>query len=719
MIKLFFFLLGAAGDLEFEGVELRHPYHIPSEELSAQFDEESSYRLELTCLDTYTLVSNPNLMGYMGYAAVPGAEHMFRSSLNRTIEYAKITDCKTINVLVGCPRTSPLVQFILDYNPDVSHEEFEVAFLRFVGAMHPSFKGNYTELVSPNYTPSRQCCDAWEILLPKNLLSQIPATCSEMTGRLAVVKKIILHTLVKNIQEASALVAKELGPTAYLTLEFHSDAMVIPSVFSSYRSSSKKQKKNTSNSVLTSLTNYYLTSIFHVIEALVKANVTNCGTIFDTFHMYQTHGSLQSIFTTLSPIVRHVQLSNISTCKIRYASPTSSVSSPSSSENHQASEGKELEEANKTGLGLPPLAVAKTAPVVKDVVAVASEFVCRSPPGYGDLNLFRFMSFLDDIKYSGWTTLAYVPSLSSPEFESTSVSKKKLHPLFLLAKQLSESSDSAHTAFTKATSALKTSDQQALLEALGANGVKQKSKSKKNDDIILTNLSLKDWYPSFRQRRHLSAGTLFACSGKQGRGYILLALDAKRGAWGPFYGRPDRTDADIETTAMRETTEESLGVLTSGNTLLLALKTPEYRRVFPGSHLFMVNLGVTSAVERETVVERFLMEKTRRNELDKSQQEVEKIAWFDVNEFYKVLVQGKKGDIPKLRKFFKSILISGMTSDVAIQNFFRKMPLEIAPLTELLRTQQQQYLQNSQGSVTSPPSNSSQSYSLRSVSSPM
>ncbi len=96
-----------------------------------------------------------------------------------------------------------------------------------------------------------------------------------------------------------------------------------------------------------------------------------------------------------------------------------------------------------------------------------------------------------------------------------------------------------------------------------------------------TRAGLRPWFPSYQRKRHGSAGILFVSSGKNGKPYLLLGQSHKSGhAYGLFWGRPDKADKDQEWTAVREASEETLGVIATPNLLYSALKNEGYVAIY-------------------------------------------------------------------------------------------------------------------------------------------
>uniref|UniRef100_A0A0A9W7E9 Uncharacterized protein n=1 Tax=Lygus hesperus TaxID=30085 RepID=A0A0A9W7E9_LYGHE len=154
----------------------------------------------------------------------------------------------------------------------------------------------------------------------------------------------------------------------------------------------------------------------------------------------------------------------------------------------------------------------------------------------------------------------------------------------------------------------------------------------------------------------LSAGILYICNDKDGAPYILLALDKKREEWGPLYGRPDDDDIDLEWTAVRESDEESLGVLVDRHILYKVLKNPQYRLRVQNSGLFVVSFGTISNDERQLFVKQFEKELDFRREqstLTKSESEVTRIMWVDIHKLITNMRKGKSLKGIKLRSHFE------------------------------------------------------------------
>lgn len=167
-----------------------------------------------------------------------------------------------------------------------------------------------------------------------------------------------------------------------------------------------------------------------------------------------------------------------------------------------------------------------------------------------------------------------------------------------------------------------------------------------------TKQNLNPWFASFQRKRHGSAGVLVACLGKQGKPYLLLGEDHKKGhLWGPFWGRPDKTDKGVEHTAVRETVEESLGVLAHPSVLYNALKHVDFHVKLPSGALFLVTLGVMSESEREAVVDKYRAARDQQAALSKYQREMTDVRWVDATELLRTLVLKKK---PQVRMIVKS-----------------------------------------------------------------
>lgn len=747
-------------------------------------DESCSNRLELTCIDTHTGVTAPQRVGFMGYAAIPGAEHMFDLSLSRSIAYARATGCKTINILAGCPGSSPIIQQAIHayiINQDVGYVSQHIK--TYLQSTHPShaavFSASQTlpaardSQTSQNplppaslafdhaYTSSSAVEAAWSRLIPSHMLNQHPATCGSLSGLSAILKQMILSTLVRNLREASRRILSELDDSVFMVLEPNSDVIDVFSPFSSstYVGSGSSEYKDadfpnlsrlpcppSSVAEVAGLLSYALPSFFHVIEALVSADVSNCGVIFDTFHVYRIHGPLHELFSSLFSLIRHVTLSNVS---------YSQVLLPSRELSGALSPGQTTEV--KSSLNSPPGSSTIVSPTTGDASKsfgspstssfqlAPVQFAYRSSLESGVINMASFLTLMQSMGYVGWSSLTFTPetpldggvgTLGSSSFSlsrhqhniAVTGRVSQFHSDLALSLSVNPGSAAAHT-MANYLNHVSTWLRDASRLPPRPDKSKNKDKEKEKDP---TAAALQTWYLTTRLRRFLSAGTLFACNGKQGKSYVLLGLDAKRHAWGPFFGRPDREDPSPEATAVRETTEESLGVLLSGNTLLAALTHSAFRLVFPASQLFMVNLGVMTASERDAVTQRFAAERDRRKKLEKSEQEVEEIQWFDASEFYKGLVLGKKATVPKLRKFFRSIFVKGMVEDPVIRDFVNKQPLRLLPVTELIKVMQQQQQQQQQAQIQSSgqsptqgqgqgqgQTQAPQSLGIRSVSSPM
>ena len=85
---------------------MSQPYDLPISELVALLTNEETVgtdALDCAMIETHLMHSSSSRPGYMGYAAVPGAEEAFDRSLTNTFAYARALNCKTISVLVGVP----------------------------------------------------------------------------------------------------------------------------------------------------------------------------------------------------------------------------------------------------------------------------------------------------------------------------------------------------------------------------------------------------------------------------------------------------------------------------------------------------------------------------------------------------------------------------------------------------------------------------------------
>jgi hydroxypyruvate isomerase len=214
--------------------------------------------------------------------------------------------------------------------------------------------------------------------------------------------------------------------------------------------------------------NTYLSTLFRLLRVLVFCSSDNIGILYDTAAIYQQHGNIITLFERLSPLIRHLKVSNI----------------------------------------------------------------------HPELDNTILFNAIHQLNYIGWVTLDF--SMSN----MTIPTKKVLYP----------------------------------------------------------------WFPHYLRRRNGSAGVLFMCRGKQGKVYVLLGQELKHGskAVGPFWGRPDKTDLDIEMTAVRETIEESLGCVVNNPTVLYsALKNRGFFYKCPRINLYLVNIGVLGVKERNDVANRY------------------------------------------------------------------------------------------------------------------
>lgn len=156
-----------------------------------------------------------------------------------------------------------------------------------------------------------------------------------------------------------------------------------------------------------------------------------------------------------------------------------------------------------------------------------------------------------------------------------------------------------------------------------------------------------------------SAGILYVCTGKKDIPYILLGQDRKRKKWGPFYGRPDRNDKDIEWTAVRESEEESLGIFIDTNLLYYMLKNDKCHLRINNSGLFIINMGILDSDNRNRFIIQFQKELSLRkhdNTLTKPQNEILKIDWFNVHTIISNLNKGKFHKALILRSHFQKNL---------------------------------------------------------------
>lgn len=84
-----------ARELGFKAVECQFPYDVPMEKLRSR---------KLDCNVEHVLINSyPGKLstGELGFAAKPGCEAEFLSSLETTIKYAKALDCKKVHVMAG------------------------------------------------------------------------------------------------------------------------------------------------------------------------------------------------------------------------------------------------------------------------------------------------------------------------------------------------------------------------------------------------------------------------------------------------------------------------------------------------------------------------------------------------------------------------------------------------------------------------------------------
>ena len=178
--------------------------------------------------------------------------------------------------------------------------------------------------------------------------------------------------------------------------------------------------------------------------------------------------------------------------------------------------------------------------------------------------------------------------------------------------------------------------------------------------------------------------------GKQGRPYALLGQDHKKGnPWGPFWGRPDKDDRDAEWTAVRETLEESLGVIGDATLLYSALKNEGFHYKLGTVNLFLVHLGVMGVRERDAIVERYAQARDASlSKLTRCEAEVLAVQWVDMSDMYKQLMKGKgeKSDTVKLRGFFRRELVRAMEVDPVMQGFCEKQGIALRPLSELVQS---------------------------------
>lgn len=85
----------AAGNAGFDGVEILFPYEVPAADIRTALEDA---RLPLALVNTPV----PDWKkGGRGFAALPGAEHLFRATFEEALDYARSTGAETVHVMSG------------------------------------------------------------------------------------------------------------------------------------------------------------------------------------------------------------------------------------------------------------------------------------------------------------------------------------------------------------------------------------------------------------------------------------------------------------------------------------------------------------------------------------------------------------------------------------------------------------------------------------------
>ncbi|KAJ8674984.1 hypothetical protein QAD02_010770 [Eretmocerus hayati] len=128
-----------AKDAGFKAVESGFPLGFSVQQV---VEAKKKAGIEQALINVYT---GDTLKGELGFAAIPGKEKEFESSIDLTIEYAKALDCKKIHVMAGRVE-NPTAANDAAYEKSLRHAATKFASEGIIGVIEP-----INNITVPNY----------------------------------------------------------------------------------------------------------------------------------------------------------------------------------------------------------------------------------------------------------------------------------------------------------------------------------------------------------------------------------------------------------------------------------------------------------------------------------------------------------------------------------------------------------------------------------------
>jgi hydroxypyruvate isomerase len=710
----------AAASNGFEAVEIDQPYDTPIPELESLMSNDEAGGtddLECVCIGTHLPHTSPSRPGYMGFAAVPGAEQAFDQSLTKTFAYARALRCKNINVLCGVPQAGlpaaasaaaarPLG---LSVSPSHPHAGLNTRPGSHGGDSSPDSPIGADASPAPGMRSTAGTVDEDATIAPAagspifsgaatSLTSPGPSAAAAGAGGSAAAATPVVHGTLHYSASGvaphaaagaapAAAVSAPVSPASAAAAAADSAAVAVSAaaaagagtgVFSPPAAGLALSPPGAASAASAGALSPVASTSTAAAAAAARIEAGDAKTRQLLRHLLPPH---------LAALLKAAHTAALSPCQRALTGDTAAsaaaVAAAAAFAGAAASVSASVDDAAFATLVANLQHASRRAKAELGPGYVLLLEPVSDVPGYWLDSLYKALRVIAHVDCDNVALLFDCYHVQRLHGNVTEL----LLGLLPLVRHVQAASSPHRREIDRGELnymyVLRQLDRAGYQGWCGLEYAPTGGKTKQN---------LQPWFATFQRRRHGSAGILVACVGKQGKPYLLLGEDHKKGRlWGPFWGRPDKTDKDVEHTAVRETVEESLGCLAPPSILYNALKHADFHVTLPSAALFLVSLGVLSAGDREAYVERYraAREAPEQRQLSKVQQEMTELRWVDATELLRTYVLKKKGPEDfqlKLRPFFRRDLVSAMETMPVVRGFCERKGLALRPISEMTPT---------------------------------